>query len=171
MKFITTIAIAASTLVAATTAQRIAIYNPTVGSQWTVGKVEFLGWTGNCAGMGNDSRTVGVELVNGPAEHVSFVADLGTIDCSGAVTKADITIGSSVKSGPYSIRVKTSPEVSYSNEFTITNPSSPAAPPTTSPTTPAPAPEKKPESAASSLAISSLLALTGAAAAALQFAL
>ncbi|KAG0251532.1 hypothetical protein BG011_007533 [Mortierella polycephala] len=169
MKFITTIAIA-STFVAAATAQRIAIYNPTVGSQWTVGKLEFLGWTGNCAGMGNDSRTVGVELVEGPADFVRFVADLGTIDCSGAVTKADITVDSTVKGGEYSIRVKTSPEDSYSNAFTINNAGSPAAP-SSAPPAPTTGVDKKPDSAASSLAISSLLALTGAAAAALQFAL
>ncbi|KAF9932120.1 hypothetical protein BGZ75_008203 [Mortierella antarctica] len=170
MKFAATLAVA-STVAALASAQTIQINNPTEGSTWTVGQAtSYLGWSGNCAGMGNSSKAVDVELVKGPANMVQYVAKLATIDCSGALNRADITVPDKIASGKYSIRVKTTPQDSYSNAFTIENA---AVPPTdAAPSTPPTAsPSKAPTSAASSLAVSSFLGLAGVAVAALQFAL
>ncbi|CAO3570591.1 unnamed protein product [Mortierella alpina] len=172
MKFTATLAIA-STVAALASAQTIQINNPTVGSTWTVGATtNYLGWSGNCAGMGNSSKAVDVELVQGPANMVRYVAKLATIDCSGANMRADITVAPTIASGKYSIRVKTTPQDSYSNEFTIENAAAPAPPASGASSAPATAsPTAAPASAASSLAISSFLGLAGVAVAALQFAL
>ncbi|KAG0199868.1 hypothetical protein BGX28_006918 [Mortierella sp. GBA30] len=170
MKFISTLAVA-STIAALASAQSIQINNPTVGSTWTVGSASnYLGWTGSCAGLGNSSTAVDVQLVNGPSTSVRFVASLGTINCSGNNARADITVPGTIVSGDYSLRVMTNPE-SYSNQFTIVNAASPAVPSATS--APAPAATSAPagKSAGSSLVASSLVALTGVAVAALQFAL
>ena len=169
MKFAATLAIA-STVAALASAQTIQINNPTVGSTWTVGAASnYLGWTGNCAGMGNSSKTVDVELVQGPENMVRFVAKLAAIDCSGSNTRADIPVPATVTSGEYSIRVKTTPQESYSNRFSIVNGAAPA--PSASGPAPSTSPSTAPKSAASSLAISSFLGLAGVAVAALQFAL
>ncbi|KAG0360568.1 hypothetical protein BGZ54_009485 [Gamsiella multidivaricata] len=165
MKFISALAVAA-TAIAVSSAQSIQISNPITGSQWTAGNTEFLQWSGNCASMGNSSHAVPVELVDGPSTAVRFVAALGTIDCSGNTTRANIAVPTTVSSGVYSIRVVTTPQTSYSTTFQINNPTSAPASTTAAP----PAAADKPSSASSLLA-GSLFALTGAAAAALQFAL
>ncbi|KAF9957271.1 hypothetical protein BGZ70_009556 [Mortierella alpina] len=172
MKFTATLAIA-STVAALASAQTIQINNPTQGSKWTVGATtNYLGWTGNCAGMGNSSKAVDVELVQGPPDMVRYVTKLAAIDCSGTVMRTDISVPTTVVSGKYSIRVKTTPQDSYSNEFTIENGAAPAPPAGGSPSAPATAdPTAAPKNAASSLAISSFLGLAGVAVAALQFAL
>ncbi|KAF9556767.1 hypothetical protein EC968_007942 [Mortierella alpina] len=172
MKFTATLAIA-STVAALASAQTIQINNPTEGSTWTVGSPDnYLGWTGNCAGMGNSSKTVDVELVAGPPNMVRFVAKLATIDCSGANTRTNMPLDAKTASGKYSIRVKTTPQDSYSNEFTIVNAAVPAPGAGSPSSAPAPStPSDVPKSAASSLAISSFLGLAGVAVAALQLAL
>ncbi|CAO3572661.1 unnamed protein product [Mortierella alpina] len=116
--------------------------------------------------MGNASRAVKIELVEGPATAVRYVADVGVLDCSGSMTRADATVPDTVKTGKYSIRVLTTPENSYSPAFQVNNaksqPSTTAAP-TASPTTPA-------GSAGHHLATSGSLAVVlGCAAAVLQY--
>ncbi|KAG0369517.1 hypothetical protein BGX24_002386 [Mortierella sp. AD032] len=177
---ITAIALLAAALVSSTVvaADMLQINNPTDGTVWKTGVPNFVGWTGNCASMGNDSKAVKVDLVNGPSTAVRYVATLGTLDCSGSNTRADMTVPSTVTSGEYAIVVRTAPQQSYTNAFKIENPSQPAAPtsPPTDPSTPAPAPgtgsgttTPTTPSSAGSLAPSVLLAFGGATALALQF--
>ena len=97
----------------------------------------FVGWTGNCASMGAQAKNVTVILNTGPSEAVRYVATLGTLDCSGSSTRTDLTVPLTVNSGTYSIVVRSQPELSYTNMFTINNPSSPAPEPTTPVTPPA----------------------------------
>ncbi|KAF9904681.1 hypothetical protein EC991_002428 [Linnemannia zychae] len=176
--FIVAIAFSAAALVGTVSADMLQINNPTDGTVWKTGVPNFVGWTGNCASMGNDSKAVKVDLVNGPSTAVRYVATLGTLDCSGSNTRADMTVPSTVASGEYAIVVRTAPQQSYTNAFKIENPSQPAAP--SSPTepsqtpgssgTPAPAGSSTPSSAAGSLAApSALLAAGGVAALVLQF--
>ncbi|KAF9437946.1 hypothetical protein BGZ76_010489 [Entomortierella beljakovae] len=136
MKPFTTIIFTAAALVATVSADMLQINNPTDGTVWKTGVPNFVGWTGNCASMGNDSKAVKVDLVNGPSTAVRYVATLGTLDCSGSNTRADMTVPSTVPSGQYAIVVRTSPQQSYTNSFQIDNPSQPAAPPTDVPTPP-----------------------------------
>jgi len=103
------------------------INNPTDGTVWKTSFPSFVGWSGNCASMGNDSKAVKVDLVNGPPSTVRYVATLGTLDCSGSNTRADMTIPSTVPSGQYAIVVRTFPQQSYTNSFQIDNPSMPSA--------------------------------------------
>ncbi|KAG0054596.1 hypothetical protein BGZ83_010893 [Gryganskiella cystojenkinii] len=171
-------AILASSFVSADMLQ---INNPTAGTIWTTDVPNFVGWTSNCALMGNDSKTVKVDLVNGPSTAVRYVATLGTLDCSGSNTRADMTVPGTVVSGQYSIVVRTSPDQSYTNSFQILNPSSPAAPapPATAPTSPstgggaAPPSSNSPSSGTAGLAVTFgsgyMLALSGAVAVAFQF--
>ncbi|KAF9953374.1 hypothetical protein BGZ65_004720 [Modicella reniformis] len=105
------------------------INNPTDGTVWKTGVLNFVGWTGNCASMGGDSKMVKVDLVNGPSTAVRYVATLGTLDCSNANIRADMTVPSTVVSGEYSIVVRTTPQQSYTNSFQIDNPSQPAGSP------------------------------------------
>jgi len=112
------------------------INNPTAGTVWTAGVSNFVGWTGNCASMGATAKNVTVILNTGPSEAVRYVATLGTLDCSGSSTRTDLTVPLIVTSGTYSIVVRTVPELSYTNMFTINNPSSPAAPEPATPTSP-----------------------------------
>lgn len=86
----------------------------------------FVGWTGNCASMGLAAMNVTVILNTGPSEAVRYVATLGILDCSASSTRTDLTVPLSVPSGTYSIVVRTAPELSYTNMFTINNPSMPA---------------------------------------------
>ncbi|KAF9086487.1 hypothetical protein BGX29_008348 [Mortierella sp. GBA35] len=133
MKSIVAIAFsAAAVLAGVVSADMLQINNPTEGTVWKTGMPNFVGWTGNCASMGNDSKAVKVDLVNGPSTAVRYVATLGTLDCSGSNTRADMTVPSTVASGQYSIVVRTAPDQSYTNSFQIDNPSQPA-PPTSSP--------------------------------------
>lgn len=131
MKSLTTFAATAAFLVIGTTmvsADMLQINNPTDGTEWKTGVPNFVGWTGNCASMGNDSKTVKIDLVNGPSTAVRYIATLGTLDCSGSNTRADMTVPSTVPSGTYAIVIRTAPQQSYTNAFKIENPSQPAAP-------------------------------------------
>ncbi|KAG0342915.1 hypothetical protein BG000_011489 [Podila horticola] len=95
-------------LAATAAAQKIAINNPTVGTQWVVGKPQTLMWSGNCASMGPSAVNVSIQLVNGPAGAVQFKSDLGKLDCSGSLTSdPNVVIPADVESGNYSIRVLT----------------------------------------------------------------
>ncbi|CAO3572341.1 unnamed protein product [Mortierella alpina] len=143
MKFTTSLLVAATTLAASVSADMIQINNPTAGTVWTAGVANFVGWTGNCASMGEAAKNVTVILNTGPSEAVRYVATLGTLDCSGSSTRTDLTVPLSVSSGTYSIVVRTDPQLSYTNMFTINNPQSPAlpdAPSAPAPSDPAPAP-------------------------------
>ncbi|KAF9545275.1 hypothetical protein EC957_011149 [Mortierella hygrophila] len=126
--FITFAAAASLLLVTAVSADMLQINNPTDGTVWKTGVPNFVGWTGNCASMGNDSKTVKVDLVNGPSTAVRYIVTLGTLDCSGSDTRADMTVPSTVASGEYAIVVRTVPQQSYTNAFSIENPSQPASP-------------------------------------------
>ncbi|KAF9948189.1 hypothetical protein BGZ72_009863 [Mortierella alpina] len=136
MKFTTSLLVAATTLAASVSADMIQINNPTAGTVWTAGVANFVGWTGNCASMGEAAKNVTVILNTGPSEAVRYVATLGTLDCSSSSTRTDLTVPLSVASGTYSIVVRTDPQLSYTNMFTINNPQSPAVP--EAPTAPAP---------------------------------
>ncbi|KAF9148932.1 hypothetical protein BG015_009296 [Linnemannia schmuckeri] len=177
--FISFAATASLLLGTVVSADMLQINNPTDGTVWKTGVPNFVGWTGNCASMGNDSKAVKVDLVNGPSTAVRYVATLGTLDCSGSNTRADMTVPSTVASGEYAIVVRTSPQQSYTNGFKIENPSQPAAPsaPGSDPSQPGAgtgagttnsAGGSTTPSGASSLAPSVLLAVGGVAALALQ---
>ncbi|KAG0080423.1 hypothetical protein BGZ93_000227 [Podila epicladia] len=168
MKF--TIAVVASAVLAVASADMLQINNPTNGTTWTTGVPNFVGWTGNCASMGNDSKTVKVDLVNGPANAVRYVATLGALDCSGTNTRADMTVPGTVVSGEYSIVVRTSPQQSYTNSFKINNPAAPEpAPASPSGGQPAPSSPTTAHSAASHAASGAMFVLVGLAATAFQF--
>ncbi|KAG0030670.1 hypothetical protein BGZ81_002348 [Podila clonocystis] len=126
MKLTTTLLVAAMTMTAYVNADMIQVNNPTVGTVWTAGVSNFVGWTGNCASMGPAATNVTVILNTGPSEAVRYVATLGILDCSASSTRTDLTVPLSVPSGTYSIVVRTAPELSYTNMFTINNPSMPA---------------------------------------------
>lgn len=109
--------------------------------------------------------------MRGPADRISFVDKLGTIDCSSdTVTSANIKIKATQAAGKYSLELGTKP-VSYSPVFDIVNPTAqpPATPPATQPETPAPGQEQKGTSGAGALAAGSMVAAAGVAVAALQF--
>lgn len=126
-----------------------------------------MGWTGNCASMANDSRAVKIELVNGPATAVRYVADVGVLDCSGSSTRADATVPDTVPSGKYSIRVLTVPNPSYSPAFEVRNAKAEPSPTRVESPTPTPG---NPKGAGSLLTASgSLTVLLGCAAVALQY--
>ncbi|KAG0334694.1 hypothetical protein BG004_000312 [Podila humilis] len=86
--------------------------------------------------MGNDSKAVKVDLVNGPPNAVRYVATLGTLDCSSSNTRADMIVPGTVVSGEYSIVVRTAPQQSYTNSFKINNPAQPEPEPTSDPSSP-----------------------------------
>jgi len=136
MKSTAALTITMATLATFATADMLKINNPTDGTVWTTDVPNFVGWEGNCASMGNDSNAVKVDLVNGPSTAVRYVATLGTLDCSGSNTRADMSVPGSVVSGQYAIVVRTSPEQSYTNSFQINNPSSPAPPAAPTPAAP-----------------------------------
>ncbi|KAH7046144.1 hypothetical protein BKA57DRAFT_465816 [Linnemannia elongata] len=177
--FITFAATASLLLGTVVSADMLQINNPTDGTVWKTGVPNFVGWTGNCASMGNDAKAVKVDLVNGPSTAVRYVATLGTLDCSGSNTRADMTVPSTVASGEYAIVVRTSPQQSYTNAFKIENPDQPASPaPGTDPsqpgagagtgTNPAGGSTTTPSGAANALAPSVLLAASAVAALAFQ---
>ncbi|KAG0205818.1 hypothetical protein BGX33_007732 [Mortierella sp. NVP41] len=136
MKFVSTLLILASSMVAMVTADMLQINNPTQGTVWTTGVPQVLGWQGNCASMGPAGSNVTVDLVNGPPESVRFVVTLGQIDCSGGNTRAELVIPDHIESGIYAIIVRTLPvdQASYTNMFQINNPAM-VAPPVTATTT------------------------------------
>ncbi|KAG0376981.1 hypothetical protein BGX24_006891 [Mortierella sp. AD032] len=146
MKFITSVAVAATTLAAIASAQNA---------------------------LGAAAKTVNVQLMAGPQNSIHFIADLGTIDCSNAtVTNALKRIPDDTVPGTdYSIKFVTDP-LSYSYQFKIINPK--ATPEPQQPPTP-PAEQNKPDekvtSAAGSLVAGSMIAAAGVAVAALQFVL
>ncbi|KAG0360024.1 hypothetical protein BC939DRAFT_435485 [Gamsiella multidivaricata] len=177
MKFLATVAIVASSLAAIATADMLQINNPTQGSTWTTGKSEFVGWTGNCASMGDAGKNVTVDLVTGPASAVRYVATLGTLDCSGSLTRADFTVPDSIATGQYAIIVRTQPQgqESYTNNFQINSgavapapvtPTTTAGATTAAPTATATATNKP--SGAGSLGANVMMAFAGAAAVAYQ---
>lgn len=172
MKFIATVAVAVSSLVAMASADMLQINNPTQGSIWTAGKTEFVGWTGNCNSMGAAGQNVTVDIVTGPANAVRYVATLGHLNCAGTNVRTDFTVPADIQSGTYALIVRTNPDPSYTNSFQINNAAAPAPQP--QPSGPAPAPsspaggDNKP-SAASSLAVSGAAAIAGAIAVAAQF--
>lgn len=172
MKFIATVAVVTSSLAALATADMLQINNPTAGSVWGAGKSEFVGWTGNCASMGVSATNVTVDIVEGPSTAVRFVATLGHLDCSAANTRTDFVVPSSIRSGPYALIVRTTPQASYTNSFQIN--SGDVAPPTTTAGsgsgtgTATPPTTSETKSSASSLAANGFLALAGAAAVAFQ---
>ncbi|KAF8938119.1 hypothetical protein BGZ58_001566 [Dissophora ornata] len=132
MRFITALTVSATAFLATVSADMLQINNPTDGTVWKTSVPNFVGWNGNCASMGNDSKAVKVDLVNGPSTAVRYVATLGNLDCSGSNTRADMTVPSTVVSGQYAIVIRTSPQQSYTNSFQIDNPLQPAAPSTAS---------------------------------------
>ncbi|KAF9189269.1 hypothetical protein BGZ51_009716 [Haplosporangium sp. Z 767] len=167
MKFTTTVAVVASSLVAMATADLLQINNPTLGSVWTIGEKEFVGWTGNCASMGNDGKNVTVDLVEGPSGTVRYVTTLGTLDCSGSQTRADFVVPETVKPGKYAIVVRTLPpeQNSYTNTFEIkAKQTTPTAPSTST----NPSPTSTPGNAAGSLNTNVMFAIAGAVAIAFQ---
>ncbi|KAF9170857.1 hypothetical protein BGX21_003145 [Mortierella sp. AD011] len=125
MKFITAITLSTAALVATASADMLQINNPTNGTEWTTNVPGFVGWNGNCASMGKSAKIVKVDLVDGPSTAVRYVATLGTLDCSGTNTRADMTVPDTVPSGQYAIVVRTSPAQSYTSSFRINNPSLP----------------------------------------------
>ncbi|KAI1307042.1 hypothetical protein EDD11_004587 [Mortierella claussenii] len=170
MKFIAAAAAVAS--LAAVSAQTLQISNPTAGTVWTSGGDGYISWSGNCANLGNNSsKTVEIQLVDGPSTAVRYVATIGQLDCSGSTFNKHIVVPDNVTSATYSLRVLTQPE-SYSQQFQLNNNKQPATPTDTpsATTTGAPSPTKAP-SAASSLAIGSFAAILGTAVAALQLVL
>ncbi|KAF9114302.1 hypothetical protein BGX27_011203 [Mortierella sp. AM989] len=138
MKFTTTLLAVTATLATVVNADMLQINNPTAGTVWTAGVSNFVGWTGNCASMGAAAKNVTVILNTGPSDAVRYVATLGTLDCSGSSTRTDLTVPTTIASGTYSIVVRTDPELSYTNMFTINNPSSPVTPSPAPPSVPAP---------------------------------
>ncbi|KAG0244359.1 hypothetical protein B0O80DRAFT_275704 [Mortierella sp. GBAus27b] len=126
MKFITALAITATTIAGHVRADMLQINNPTAGTEWIAGVASFVGWTSNCASMGEAAKNVSVDLNTGPSEAVRYVTALGTLDCSGSSTRTDLTVPLTIPSGTYSIVVRTDPEWSYTNSFTIKNPSMPS---------------------------------------------
>ncbi|KAF9290441.1 hypothetical protein BGZ68_007069 [Mortierella alpina] len=167
MKFTSSVIVAASSLVALVSADMLQINNPTTGSTWTTGVPSFVGWTGNCNALGSTiGKNVTIDLVNGPANAVRYVATLGGLDCTGTNTRSDVTVPNTVAPGMYSIIVRTGDQASYSNVFQINNPSQPSAPTEPAgPGSPAPSGGNKPAgSGAGSLGNNAMFALAGAAA-------
>ncbi|KAF9968175.1 hypothetical protein BGZ70_006152 [Mortierella alpina] len=157
MKFLASCLVAASSLVALASADMLQINNPTTGSTWTTGVRPFT--------LG---KNVTIDLVNGPANAVRYVATLGGLDCTGTNTRSDVTVPNTVAPGMYSIIVRTGEQASYSNAFQINNPSQPSAPSESAgPSGPAPpADSAKPAAgSAGSLGANAKLAFAGAAAA------
>ncbi|KAF8983878.1 hypothetical protein BGZ46_009335 [Entomortierella lignicola] len=126
MKFTASILAVTATLASLVNADMLQINNPTAGTVWVANVPNFIGWTGNCASMEAAAKNVTVILNTGPSDAVRYVATLGTLDCSGSNTRTDLTVPSNVPSGTYSIVVRTDPQLSYTNMFTINNPSIPA---------------------------------------------
>ncbi|KAG0062702.1 hypothetical protein BGZ89_010456 [Linnemannia elongata] len=157
MKFI-----AAALALAAVASAQIQLSDPTEGTVWKVGVPQYVRWTGNCAAMGAAGKTVSVEVVNGPAGNVKFVATIGNIDCSSTNTSTMLTVppktnNGDFETGTYALRVNTVPNPQFSTNFRIENPSAPS-PSAPAATTGAPQPTTKP-SAANTLMAGSALAM------------
>ncbi|KAF9334648.1 hypothetical protein BG006_001778 [Podila minutissima] len=159
MKFIATLAVASSSVVALASADMLQIHNPTVGTVWKVDTPSYLGWTGSCSSMGAAGKAVMVDLMTGPSGALRFVTNVGIIDCTGSNSRADITVPKDVESGKYSLTIRTSPDVSYTNQFDIVG----AAAPTTVPSPKPSVPSDTNANASSSLGVSPLVAVLGAA--------
>jgi hypothetical protein len=160
MKFIAV----ALTLAAVASAQ-IQLSDPTEGTVWKVGVAQYVRWTGNCAAMGAAGKAVSVEVINGPAGNVKFIANIGTIDCTSTTnTSTTLTVPPKTNNGPfesgtYALRVNADP-IQYTTNFIINNPDAPAAsagPAGPSATTPSTSePTTKPSSANTLMAGSAL---------------
>ncbi|KAF9539408.1 hypothetical protein EC957_005436 [Mortierella hygrophila] len=157
MKFIA----AALTLAAVASAQ-IQLSDPTEGTVWKVGVAQYVRWTGNCAAMGAAGKAVTVEVINGPAGNVKFIANIGTIDCTSTTnTSTSLTVPPQTNNGPfesgtYALRVNADP-IQYTTNFIINNPDAPAASAGATATTPSTTePTTKPSSANALMAGSAL---------------
>ncbi|KAG0202947.1 hypothetical protein BGX28_004700 [Mortierella sp. GBA30] len=164
MKLVSSLIVAASSLVALATADMLQLNNPTTGTNWNTGVSQFVGWTGNCNALGAAGMNVTIDLVNGPANAVRYVATLGGLDCTGTQTRSEVTVPNTIAPGMYAIIVRTGDQPSYSNSFQINNPTMTTAPSSTTAPTSAPSPK----SDASSLGTNAILAFAGAAAVAYQ---
>ncbi|KAK3821391.1 MAG: hypothetical protein J3Q66DRAFT_333209 [Benniella sp.] len=168
MKFIASVAVAASSLVALATADLLQINNPTQGTVWAAGESVFVGWSGNCNSMGAAATNVTVDIVTGPAAAVRYVATLGHLDCSGANVKTNFVVPPTIESGEYALIVRTTPQPSFTNAFRINNGAAPPPAQTTGappPTSTTPTDDK---SGASSLFLNGAVAIAGAVAVAFQ---
>ncbi|KAG0271513.1 hypothetical protein BGZ95_000662 [Linnemannia exigua] len=171
MKFITSVAVAATTLAAIATAQNVPINDPNIGVTWKIGADNYVRWTGTCKALGAAAKTVKVQLMAGPSDSIHFIAELGTIDCSNATSNSALkrVPDDTTPGNDYSIQFLTDP-VSYSYQFKIVNPN--AAPEPQQPAKP-PVEQNKPvektNSASGSLVAGSMIAAAGVAVAALQF--
>ncbi|KAF9353644.1 hypothetical protein BGX34_011456 [Mortierella sp. NVP85] len=169
MKFIASVAVAASSLVALATADLLQINNPTQGTVWNAGENVFVGWSGNCNSMGSAATNVTVDIVTGPAAAVRYVATLGHLDCSGANVKTNFVVPATIETGEYALIVRTTPQPSFTNSFKINNGAAPPPPANTgappAPTTPAAGGDK---SGASTLFLNGAVAIAGAVAVAFQ---
>ncbi|KAF8936501.1 hypothetical protein BGZ47_009467 [Haplosporangium gracile] len=157
MKFI-----AVALALTAVASAQIQLSDPTQGTVWKVGVPQYVRWTGTCASMGAAGKAVTVEIINGPADNVKFIADLGTIDCTSTTnTSTMLTVPTKTNNGPfesgtYALRVNTNP-IQYTTNFQINNPDTPA--PSTAPsgtTAPTTQPTTKPSSANTLVAGSAL---------------
>ncbi|KAF9117333.1 hypothetical protein BGW39_002331 [Mortierella sp. 14UC] len=173
MKFITSVAVAATTLAAVASAQNVAINDPNIGATWKIGAENYIRWTGTCKALGAAAKTVKVQLMAGPSDSIHFIADLGTIDCSNTtnISATKKVPDDTAPGNDYSIQFVTDP-ISYSYQFKIINPNATPNPQTVSPPAEQQKPaEQKPISAAGSLAAGSMLAVAGVVVAAMQFVL
>ncbi|KAF9906333.1 hypothetical protein EC991_000734 [Linnemannia zychae] len=172
MKFITSVALVATTLAAVASAQNVAINDPNIGATWKIGADNYVRWTGTCKALGAAAKTVKVQLMAGPSDSIHFISELGTIDCSNTTNISALKrVPDDTPTGnDYSIQFLTDP-ISYSYQFKIVNPNSTPAPDTVAP--PAPSEQKpadqKPANGAGSLAAGSMIAAVGVVAAAMQF--
>ena len=119
MKFLATIVVAVSSLVAMASADMLQINNPTQGTVWTTDEWVFLGWSGNCKKMGNSGRNVTVDIVTGPPNALRYVATLGHINCRGNSVKQNFIVPTNIESGMYALIVRTTPQASFTNLFEI----------------------------------------------------
>ncbi|KAK3821141.1 MAG: hypothetical protein J3Q66DRAFT_148240, partial [Benniella sp.] len=118
MKFLATILVAVSSLVAMASAQPLQINNPTQGSVWTTNSEGYLAWSGNCKNMGNAGRNVTVDIVTGTASAVRYVATLGHINCRSPIDHKTFIVPT-IESGTYALIVRTTPRPSLTNFFEI----------------------------------------------------
>ncbi|KAG0273357.1 hypothetical protein BGZ95_010823 [Linnemannia exigua] len=166
--------VAALALAAVASAQNLQINDPTPTTTWEAGKTGYIRWTGVCSNLGADGKTVKVDIINGPADSVHFITQLGVIDCTVASNNSiqlpvpkDVQ-GSPLETGKYSLRFNLGPNPQYSPAFTINGAApAPVTPPPTgsNPSTPSPSANPKP-AAANTLVAGSALAMAAAAAAA-----
>ncbi|KAG0287395.1 hypothetical protein BGZ96_008672 [Linnemannia gamsii] len=161
MKFSVAAAILA---VASVASAQVQLTDPTEGVTWTAGVAQYIRWTGNCASMGADGKAVKIDIVNGPADNVKFVVDLGVIDCTSPSNISTTLMcptknnNGPIASGSYALRVNTIPP-QYTTYFTINNPDAPSSPATPSSSSPPTTQPSNKPSSANTLAAGSALAV------------